>query len=96
MVREEYFAFRWLASEDLTTYLFWSQGTSEGLRGPYIGGFQRGLSGDGYYMQALTTTPALSYTSSMLKIMKENGLFDWDFVSTLSIMLTLIVLSEIL
>ena len=47
-------------------------------------------------MQALTMTPALSYTSSMLKIMKENGLFDWDFVSTLSVMLTLIVLSEVI
>ena len=46
--------------------------------------------------RALTMTLALSYTSSMLKIMKENGLFDWDFVSTLSVMLTLIVLSEVL
>ena len=67
-----------------------------GSQRPVYRGLQRGLSGDGYYMQALTTTLALSYTSSMLKIMKENGLFDWDFVSTLSIMLTLIVLSEIL
>ena len=67
-----------------------------GSQRPVYRGLQRGLSGVGYYMQALTMTLALSYTSSMLKIMKENGLFDWDFVSTLSVMLTLIVLSEVI
>ena len=32
----------------------------------------------------------------MIKLLKNNGLFDWDFVSTLSGMLTLIVLGQVL
>ena len=44
----------------------------------------------------LTMTPTFVYTNSMIKQLKNHGLLDWDFVSTLSVISTLIILSEVI
>jgi len=45
---------------------------------------------------SLTMTLTFWYTSIMIKQLKDHGLLDWDFVSTLSGMLTMILLGQVI
>ena len=47
-------------------------------------------------LRALTMISLFSYTISMIKQLKNHGLLDWDFVSTLSVILILISVSEVI
>ena len=44
----------------------------------------------------LTMTSTFLYTINMIKIIKDHGLLDWDFVSTLSVISTLLILAEVI
>jgi len=44
----------------------------------------------------LTMTLTFWYTSIMIRTIRKHGLLDWDFVSTLSGILTLIILGQVI
>ena len=70
-----------------------SSGTSEAYRRPPpIGTSEH----ERLPSEDLTMTPTFVYTNSMIKQLKNHGLLDWDFVSTLSVISTLIILSEVI
>jgi len=69
-----------------------SSGTSEAYRRPP----HRHVSTGETTLRDLTMTLTFVYTNSMIKQLKNHGLLDWDFVSTLSVISTLIILSEVI
>ena len=73
-------------------FLTKSQVASEVLRGLS----EAHVRGQRATLRDLTMTPTFLYTNSMIKQLKNHGLLDWDFVSTLSVISTLIILSEVI
>lgn len=44
---------------------------------------------------ALTVTSTFLYTKTMIKILNDHGMFDWDFLSTLISLGALIITAQI-
>ena len=49
----------------------------------------------GAFRGALTVTSTFLYTRTMIKILNDHGMFDWDFLSTLIGVLALIITAQI-